>query len=93
MLYILNPSASVSLPNRFRYIKELLMQHHTYYTNECYKTLLKNDIQVATVKTDALTISEGDLEKAKQLLNFKTGIGNWRVSKTEDIKFPHLELQ
>ena len=93
VLYILNISASASLTNGFRYIKELLMQHHNYYMNECHETLLKNGIQVATVKTDALTISEGDLEKAKQLLNFEAGIGNWRVSKREDIKFPHLKLE
>ena len=93
MLYILNISASVSLTNGFRYIKELLMQHHNYHMNECHETLLKNGIQVSTVKTDAFTISEGDLEKAKQLLNFKVGIGNWRVSKTEDIKFPYVKLE
>ena len=76
VLYILNISASISLTNGFRYIKELLMQHHNYYMNECHETLVKNCIQVATVKSDALTISEGDLEKAKHLLNFKIGIGN-----------------
>ena len=57
VLYVLNISASVSRTNDFRYMKELLMQHHNYYLNECYETLLKNDIQVATVKTDALTIA------------------------------------
>ena len=75
VLYILNISTSASLTNGFRYIKELLMQHHNYYMNECHETLLNNGIQVATVKTDALTISEGNLEKAKQLLNFEVGIG------------------
>ena len=48
---------------------------------------------MSTVKTDAFTISEGNLEKAKQLLNFEVGIGNWRVSKTEDIKFPYVKLE
>ena len=93
VLYILNISASVSLTNGFRYIKELLMQHHNYHMNECHETLLKNGIQVSTVKTDAFTIREGDLEKAKRLLNFVFGIGSWRVSKTEDIKFPYVKLE
>ena len=48
---------------------------------------------MSTVKTDALIISKGDLEKAKQLLSIQVGIGNWRVSKTEDIKFPYVKLE
>ena len=65
VMYVLNISASVSLTNGFRYIKELLMQYHNYYVHESYETLLKNGIQVSTVKTDALTISKTDLEQAK----------------------------
>ena len=68
------------------------MQHHNYHMNECHESLLKNSIQASTVKADAFTISECDLEKAKQLLNFEVGISNWRVSKTEDIKFPYVKL-
>ena len=63
------------------------------FMNECHETLLKNGIHVSTVKTDAFTISEGNLEKAKQLLNFEVGIGSWRVSKTEDIKFSYVKLE
>jgi hypothetical protein len=76
------------LTNGFRYIKELLLEHHNFYLNECYQTLLRNKVHVATVKTDALTINSDDLEKAKELLNFSQGFGNWRLSKTEDIKYP-----
>ena len=88
VLFVLNLSASASMTNGFRYIKELLMQHHNYHLHCCYNTLLKNKINVATVKTDALTIKKKDLEKAKALLDFTAGIGNWRVSKTEceDVK-------
>ena len=86
-MLILNISASASMTKGFRYIKELLMQHHNYHLRCCYKALLKNKIKVATVKTDALTINKNNLEKAKTLLDFTAGTGNWMVSKTEDIKF------
>jgi hypothetical protein len=91
-LYILNISASASLTNGFIYIKELLLEHHNYYLNECYQTLFRNNIHVATVKTDALTINSNDLEKAKELLNFNQGFGNWRLSKTEEIKMEDLKV-
>jgi hypothetical protein len=84
VLFILNISASASMTNGFRYIKELLMQHHNYHLHCCYKARLKNKINVATVKTDALTIKKKDLERAKALLDFTTGIGNWRVIRTVD---------
>ena len=44
------------------------------------------------MKTDALTINKKDLEKAKTLLDLTAGIGNWRVSKTEEIKIPIVKL-
>ena len=34
-LFILNLSADCSLSNGFRYIKELLMQHHTFNLKSC----------------------------------------------------------
>ena len=77
VLFVLNIAASASMANGFRYIKELLMQHHNYYLHCCYKTLLKNKTNIATVKTDALTIKRKDLEIAKTLLPFTAGIGNW----------------
>ena len=36
VLFILNISASASMTNGFRYIKELLMQYHNYYLHGCY---------------------------------------------------------
>ena len=33
-LFILNLSAECSLSNGFRYIKELLLQHHNFYMNK-----------------------------------------------------------
>ena len=47
------------------------------------------------MKTDALTIKKKDLERAKALLDFTAGIGNWRVSKTatDDIKFPQSKWE
>ena len=36
-LYILNLAAEATLTNGYRYIKELLMQHHNFYLNNSYK--------------------------------------------------------
>ena len=41
-----------------------------------------------TVKTDAFTIEQSQVEHAKELLNWKEGIGSWKLNKTDDIKFP-----
>ncbi|MFM7988001.1 MAG: hypothetical protein ACKPKO_52675, partial [Candidatus Fonsibacter sp.] len=40
-LFVLNLSAEASLTNGFRYIKELLMQHHNFYLNKCWGLLTK----------------------------------------------------
>ena len=84
-LYVLNINKSATLTNGFRYIKELVLQRHNYFMNKSYKKLKEQNITVYSVKTDAFTIKESDVEKAKELLNFEPGIGNWRLSKTEDI--------
>ncbi len=68
-LFILNLYAEASLTNGFRYIKELLMQHHNFYLNSSYKLLTNNGIDVYTVKTDAFTIRQSQLEAARELLN------------------------
>ncbi|MFM7990247.1 MAG: hypothetical protein ACKPKO_64120, partial [Candidatus Fonsibacter sp.] len=88
-LFILNLYAEASLTNGFRYIKGLLMQHHNFYLNSSYKLLTNNGIDVYTVKTDAFTIRQSQLETARGRRNWEDGIGNWRLNKTEDIKFPH----
>jgi hypothetical protein len=50
--------------------------------------LTDNGIDVYTVKTDAFTIRQSQLDNAKELLNWEEGIGSWRLNRTDDIKFP-----
>ena len=92
-LYSLNISAECSLTNGFRYVKELLMQHHNFYLNKCNKLLQAHGIEVYTVKTDSFTIQKTCLEQARELLNFDNGIGSWRVHNEEDIKFPKSMIE
>ena len=89
---ILTISKQTTLINGFRYIKELLIQNHNYKIYNDAKILNDNGINVYTVKTDAFTIKETDLEKAKQLLEFSKNIGGWRFSKDDKIKFPNEKL-
>ena len=51
-----------------------------------------NNIDVYSVKTDAFTIKSSELEKAKTLLNFGSGIGLWRCSKEDGFTFPSSKL-
>ena len=74
-LYILNIAAEATLTNGFRYIKELLMQHHNFYLNNSYKLLKQNNISVYSVKTDALTLRRSQLELVEELLNWSRDIG------------------
>ncbi len=90
-LYILNISAHAELTSGFRYIKELLMQHGNFYLNKRWRLLEDNDIKVSTVKTDAFTIRQSQVEQAQEVLAWEEGIGTWRLNKTEDIKFPSNE--
>ena len=69
------------------------MQSHNDKLYRAYDVLHSNGINVYSVKTDCFTIKRGDLEKAKELLNFDDGIGSWRVSKTEDIIMPFESLK
>ena len=75
-LFILNLSAEPSLAKGFRYIKELLMQHHNFYLNKSYELLTESGVGVYTVKTDAFTIRRTQLDTAQELLNWEEGIGN-----------------
>ena len=43
-LYSLNISAECSLTNGFRYVKELLMQHHNFYLSMCKELLYTHGI-------------------------------------------------
>ncbi|MFM7977937.1 MAG: hypothetical protein ACKPKO_01365, partial [Candidatus Fonsibacter sp.] len=86
--FILNLYAEAYLTNGFRYIKELPMQHHNFDLNSPYKLLTDNGVDVYTVKTDAFTTRQSQLETASGLLNWEEGIGSWRLNRTKDIKFP-----
>ena len=56
--------------------------------HKSYQTLIENDIQVYSVKTDALTVKKSDISKVKELLNFNNGLGSWRLSKDNNIILP-----
>jgi hypothetical protein len=45
------------------------------------------------VKTDCFTIPAECEATAREILNFESGIGSWRVSKTSDIIFPMESLE
>ncbi len=74
------------MTNGFRYIKELLMQHHNFYLNSSDELLTENGVDVYTVKTDAFTIRQTPLNTAQYLLNWEEGIGNWRLNRTGGVK-------
>ena len=91
-LHILSFKATAKLRNGFRYIKELLLQHHALVMFEAYQRMTKNNIKAFSVKANAFTINASDLVSCQKLLNFDTNIGNWRVSKTTDTIF-HMDKQ
>ena len=65
--YVSTLKSQAVLNNGFRYIKELLMQHHNFLIHQSFETLKENNIKVYSIKTDALTLKASDIEKAKQL--------------------------
>ena len=85
--YILNVSDCATLNNGFRYIKELLLQHHNFKMYRDYKSLVDNGIEVFSVKTDAFTIKAIN-PTVKASIDFHDKIGGWRVSKYENINLP-----
>ena len=90
--FILNVSKSSTMTNGFRYIKELLLQHHNYKIYKDAKKLTDNGIQIYSVKTDAFTIKKSDLDRAKKLIKFSKKFGGWRFSKEDNIIFPKEKL-
>ena len=76
--YVLNISDTKALMNGYKYIKELVLQNHNYAMNTAYETLLENNINVYSVKTDAFVIDMFNLKKAKDLLKFSNAIGDWK---------------
>ena len=91
--FILTVSDSANLKNGFRYIKELLLQHHNYKMYKDYNALITQGVEVFSVKTDAFTIKPEDLEIATSCLHFSTDIGGWRHAKDDDIKLPSENYQ
>ena len=78
--YVLNISDTKTLLNGYRFIKELILQHHNFDMNETYTKLKDNDVEVYSVKTDAFVIDKCNLGKAKEALKFGSEIGEWRWS-------------
>ena len=64
--YILNLQDKAKLRNGYRYIKELLLQHHNFSMNSDFYKLILNNINIYSVKTDAFVIDECNVEKAKK---------------------------
>ena len=46
-----------------------------------YRKLIKNGIEVFSVKTDAFTIRQDFLSIVHELFQFNSNIGGWRISK------------
>ena len=78
--YVLNISDTKTLMNGYRFIKELILQHHNFDMNEAYETLMRDDVMVYSVKTDAFVIDKCNLAKAREVLKFGSEIGEWRWS-------------
>ena len=87
--YCLTVSDRANLRNGYIYIKELLLQHHNFKMQQDYDTLKANDIDVWSVKTDAMTIRREHLNKARRVLRFNERIGGWRHEKGKHIAEPH----
>jgi len=49
------------------------MERHNFYLHSSYKLLTDNGVDVYTVKTDAFTIRQGQLDNAKELFNWEEG--------------------
>ena len=84
--YVLNISDTKTLMNGYRFIKELILQHHNHDMNEAYETLMRDDVMVYSVKTDAFVIDKCNLAKAREVLKFGSEIGDWRWS--DKFNFP-----
>ena len=56
----------------------MILHNHNHSMNVAYEKLKQNDIQVYSIKTDAFVIDKCNLGKAKSLLKFGNGIGEWK---------------
>ena len=84
--YVLNISDTKTLSNGYKFIKELILQHHNFDMNEAYETLMRHGVKVYSVKTDAFVIDKCNLGQAKEVLKFGSEIGDWRWS--DKLNFP-----
>ena len=92
--YVLNLKDKAELRNGFRYIKELLLQHHNFKMNQDFYKLIIHNTNVYSVKTDAFVIDTCNVEKAKEILEFHNNIGGWKVSKhDEEINLPTVKYE
>ena len=66
--YVLNLCDTQTLKNGFRFSKELLLQNHNHSMNMVYETLIKNDVRVYSVKTDAFVVDKCNAGKVRGLL-------------------------
>ena len=60
---------------------------------ESWWKLRNAKVYVYSIKTDAFTIESKDEAKAREVLDFHSDVGGWRVSKTDDIKLPTDEYK
>jgi len=86
--YILNLKDKAQFQNGFRWIKEILLQHHNFSMWEAYRKLKDVKVFVYSVKTDAFTSKGTDEVRAREVLDFNDDVGGLRVSKTDDRKLP-----
>ena len=78
MHYVLSISDTQIQKNGYSFIKDMILQNHNHSMNVAYEKLKQNDIQVYSIKTDAFVIDKCNLGKAKSLLKFGNGIGEWK---------------
>ena len=78
--FVLTVSGEKCLTNGFKFLKQLLLQHHNFKMNFVYKLFREYKLNLCSVKTDAFVIKRSDLEKAKGFIEFISRIGCWRVA-------------
>ena len=66
--YVLNISDKKTLMNGYKYVKELILQHHNFDMNETYETLMRDGVKVYSVKTDAFVIDKCNLGKSIEVV-------------------------
>ena len=101
--YILNKSDSKKLMNGFRYIKELLLQHHNFKMYDTYEALKAKGVRVYSVKSDAFVVHKEDVHKVagytflqrhvEGCLDVGSEIGQWKVETDKAVIFPKDEYR